>query len=135
MARQLIINGDTGLIARTKLNDNFIELYDMTAENNESVVVAKTGSYTLGISDRGTYIRANIADPSSITITIPYEVDFPVNFEIMIERTGSGEVDIAADTGVTLHSVDDKTSINAQYQTVALKKVGAFEWVLFGALA
>lgn len=135
MARQPINNGDTGLIARTKLNDNFIELYDMTAGNNESVVVNKTGSYTLGIDDRGTYIRANIADPSSITITIPYEVAFPVNSEIMIERTGTGEVSIAADTGVTLHSADSKTSINAQFQTVALKKVGDFEWVLFGALS
>jgi len=27
MARQIINNGDTGLVARTKLNDNFLELY------------------------------------------------------------------------------------------------------------
>jgi len=137
MARKDIVNGESGGVIRKDINDMFIELYGMVAGNTEAPVVTKTSGYTLQLVDRGTYILANISDPSSMEIEVPLNstVAFPVNTEIMIERYGTGAVTITNALGVTLNSVDSKTSINAQYQTVALKKVGTDVWTLFGALA
>ena len=136
MAREEIVNGASGAVVRTQINSMTAELYSMVAGNTEAPVVSKTSGYTLQLVDRGSYILATVSDPSSMTLIVPLNsnVAFPINTEIMIERTGTGAVSIDVELGVTLNSVSGKTSISSQYQTVALKKVGTDTWTLFGAL-
>ena len=45
MAKQVINNGESGLVVRTKLNENFTELYDDKANTADLATVATTGSY------------------------------------------------------------------------------------------
>jgi hypothetical protein len=53
MAKQIINNGETGLVTRTKLNDNFIELYnkdtsqDAVIGNNTTDITALDGRVTV----------------------------------------------------------------------------------------
>lgn len=57
MAKQIINNGDTGLQARTKINDNYTELYDkdtaqdVTIGNNQTAITALDGRVTVNEGD------------------------------------------------------------------------------------
>jgi hypothetical protein len=71
MARQIINNGDTGLVARTKLNDNFLELYTgkdsvtvnafadlpdpTTVSGQRYWVLTSTGIYLINRRNAGAY--------------------------------------------------------------------------------
>lgn len=71
MPRQIINNGDTGLVARTKLNDNFLELYTgkdsvtvnafadlpdpTTVSGQRYWVLTSTGVYLINRRNAGAY--------------------------------------------------------------------------------
>ncbi len=55
MAQQLISNGDTGLQARTKINDNDTELYNKT---HDAVTVTDTSTVNMTVT--GQDIKADV---------------------------------------------------------------------------
>lgn len=142
MGRQDINNLESGLVVRQKINQMLIELYALIGTTNGGsgqvwAIVGETDiNKTLDLLDANTYIKCTNSSPTDITITIPTNSasNFTIGTEIMLERSGSGEVSIVGDTGVTLTSVSSKYQINEQYQVVALKKVDTDTWNMFGAL-
>lgn len=97
-----------------------------------SGVVEQSTSKTLESTDANKMIKAT----QQITLTIPLDsnYEFPINTEIVVVQYGTGEVTIAAESGVTLNSADSKTKILGQYSSAVLKKMAADEWLLIGAL-
>lgn len=98
-------------------------------------IVSATANKTLALTDAGCYIEMNAT--SALTVTIPADatVNFPVGTEIEIIQEGTGEVTIAAASGVTLQSPGGLKKISERYVVVSLKKRAANDWRLTGALA
>ena len=96
-------------------------------------VVSYTASHTLALTDA--YKMLKITSTSDLTITVPTNssVAFDTNTEIVVVRYGTGAVTFAS--SATIHSESSKLSINAQYQSVTLKKIDTDEWLLIGALS
>jgi hypothetical protein len=87
-------------------------------------------SITLDTGDEGRYIRCTAS--SAITITIPAD-KFQANDEIIIEQAGTGQVTIAAGTGVTLNNSASNTAKTAErYAVVALKCTATNVFTLTG---
>lgn len=107
----------------------------VVASQASSSLVSKTGSYTLSLSDAGKMILFNSSSAVSVTIPADANVSFPVETEIEIAQIGTGAVTVSGGTGVTVHSLDSAASLAGQYAVAALKKIGANEWLLAGALS
>lgn len=98
MARQVINNGDSGLVARTKINENFTEVYALTGE----IWTALTGDYasattftvpgtdktvglfqlslftctdSAGTTRRVGYVKSCINNSGTITVTVVSDSD------------------------------------------------------------
>lgn len=96
-------------------------------------IETKTESYTLALSDKDKLIEVD--DTVEITITVPpnSDVPFPIGSQILLARYGTGELDIAEGSGVTvLKAVGLK--LNTQYSGATLIKRATDEWYLFGDL-
>jgi hypothetical protein len=89
-------------------------------------------SYTYALSDENTYIEHN--NSSAITVTIPTNsaVPFLIGAEIAGEQTGTGQVTIQGDTGVTVQAPGGRLSTVQQYSPFSLIKVGTDEWRVHG---
>ena len=97
---------------------------------------AKTGDYTLALTDRGTRLEMNSASNFSFFINTDAAVNFDVGAVIEFCRMGAGTVTIAATTPgtTTLRSPTGTFTIRAQYSHASVIKRAANEWVLSGDL-
>ncbi len=121
-----------------KDNGNIDFAQDVAVDGNfrgKREIVAVSSSKTLALSDAETFQQCT--GSSAVTITVPpnSSVAFTVGTEIDILREGTGAVDIAAGTGVTINSVAGNLDLAAQYSTASLKKTATDIWVLYGDLA
>lgn len=103
----------------------------LTLAHPFSQVTTNAGtSITLALSDAGKYIRCTGA--TSITVTIPQNV-FAIGHEILLEQNNTGQVTVAAGTGVTLrNSADFLAKTSERYSIVGLKCVASNEFILTG---
>lgn len=85
---------------------------------------------TLDSTNTGTFIRANNANPITISIITESTNPFAANSEIMLEQTGAGQVTFSANTTTINTATTLKT--RQQYSVVGLKRVGSGIWTLFG---
>ena len=104
----------------------------VTAEQASARIVSVTVSKTLSLSDSGTLQQVNSTSARTVTIPTNTSVAFPTGTEIEILRYGSGEVTIAAASGVTIYCSETARTIADQYTSVVLKKLGADSWLLQG---
>lgn len=87
-------------------------------------------SITLDTGDEGRYIRCTAS--SAVTVTIPAD-KFQADDEIIIEQSGTGQVTIAAGSGVTLNNSAANTAKTAErFAVVALKCVATNVFTLTG---
>ena len=87
-------------------------------------------SITLDTGDEGRYIRCTAS--SAVTVTIPAD-KFQADDEIIIEQSGTGQVTIAAGSGVTLNNSASNTAKTAErYAVVALKCTATNVFTLTG---
>lgn len=106
----------------------------VTAAQASARAIYATNSLTFALDHAGCFVRFN--STGEITCTVPNNssVAFPLGTEIEICRWGTGTVTIAAESNVTLASVDNARKIDAQYGVVCLKKVSTDIWLLSGCL-
>ena len=69
-----------------------------------------------------------------MTIPTNASVAFPIGAEIAGEQTGTGQVTIQGDTGVTVESLNGHLVTIGQYAQFVLIKVGADDWRATGSL-
>ena len=100
-----------------------------------SQTLSKIDNYTLQFSDAGKAVIMNSASDRIITIPANASVEFAIGQRIDVIRYGLGNVTIAPDTGVILHSAESLTSLREQYSAGTVMKTGTDTWVLIGDLA
>jgi len=97
-----------------------------------SAVRTQSGTtYTLVLGDAGDYIQTT--STTAVTITVPPQADvtWAADTEIYFEQNNTGQITIAAGSGVTINSSETlKTA--ARYAVVALKRVASDTWTLTG---
>lgn len=94
---------------------------------------AVTSAYTLVATDLGKLVEINSS--SGVTVTIPTDsVSFTEGDRIDILQTGTGQVTLSPDTGVTLNSDSGKRKLLNQWAACTLIKRGSNTWVAIGNL-
>lgn len=94
----------------------------------------RTANYTLALADAGKEIPMNSTSPLTVTIPTDATVAFPNGTIISISQEGTGQVTIAAASGVVLTGKNG-TKIDGQYGTVGLQKRTGNNWRIIGAVA
>ena len=92
-------------------------------------ITTQTSSFTLAASDAGTIIRCNSS--STIYVTIPVDFASP-GTQIILVGIGAGIVQIIANAGVTLLSVENKVSLSNQKSVASLICIANNEWLFAG---
>jgi hypothetical protein len=100
-----------------------------------SAVRTQSGTtYTLVLGDAGDYIQTT--STTAVTITVPPQssVTWAADTEIYFEQNNTGQITIAAGSGVTINSSETLKSF-ARYSVLALKRVASDVWTLTGERA
>ena len=87
-------------------------------------------AYTLQLSDAGNLVQMNNSSANTVTIPTNTSVPFPVGTRIIVQKYGTGDTTIQADTGVTLRDPNNQATITTQYDLRVLLKIGTDEWVV-----
>ena len=125
--RQSLDNGQTNLEFRTRLNNNFTELY--------GTLINRTANFTIALADVQIFLNCTAA--SNLTITIPTNasVAVPVGNEIEFMQGGAGPLIFTAAAGVTLVSLLGRVTTSGQNAVCKLRKIATDTWVLSGDIA
>ncbi|RZL08367.1 MAG: hypothetical protein EOO62_15435 [Hymenobacter sp.] len=97
------------------------------------VTSIRTADYILQLSDAGCLVP--VASSSAVTITVPSHADvaFVVGTTLYVAQDGTGQVTIAAASGVVVQTADGY-NVAGQWQEVALHKRDLNTWVLKGGV-
>lgn len=97
-------------------------------------IVSKTASYTLSaLSERDSLIEMSNASATTLTIPLNSAVAFPIGTSLDILQTGTGQVTIAGDSGVTVNATPG-LKLRAQWSSATLFKRDTNTWVAYGDL-
>lgn len=105
------------------------------AGSSSYTVTSQAGAtYTLQLSDAGTFIVFTGSSATTVTVPTNASVAFPVGSRVVVFQQGTGQVSVAASGGVTIQS-DPGNKIAAQYGGAELVKLATNTWALVGRLA
>lgn len=94
-----------------------------------------TTDRTLSLTDAGTFISAENASGTEVTIPLNSSVAFTAGTEIDFIQKTAGTLVITGDTGVTLNgAVAGSVSVTAQWGGVTIKKIAENEWIAVGKI-
>jgi hypothetical protein len=93
----------------------------------------KTSSYTLALSDATNMVEMDSSSTTTVTVPTNASVAFSVGATIDIFQKGSGQVTIAAASGVTVYATPG-LKLRAQYSGATLIKRDTNTWILTGDL-
>lgn len=96
--------------------------------------VTKTANHTIVKKDAGKTLLVDSSDNVTITIPLNSTTSFIVGQKIEVVRTGTGNVIIEGDLGVTLNSKNSNKKIAARYSGAVLTKTDTNTWLLIGDL-
>lgn len=94
-----------------------------------ATIKSMTGAYTFQATDTDCILSSS--DSAAVTYTIP--TNLPAGTMIGVVQGGSGAVTVAADDGVTLHSVSGGYSTSGQYATVVVTILDGATAILSGS--
>jgi hypothetical protein len=95
---------------------------------------SQTGtSYTLVSGDATKMVKLSNSGPVTVTVPPNSSQSFPVGSIVSLLQQGSGQVTIAAGSGVTIRSASG-LRIAAQWGVAELQKIGTDEWIAYGRL-
>ena len=99
-----------------------------------STFVEKTASYTIDtLSLRDGIVEMNSSSATTFTIPTDAALAWPVGASMDIIGTGTGEVTIVGDTGVTLNRTPGN-KLRTQWSSATILKRGTDSWILYGDL-
>lgn len=94
-------------------------------------ITAQTGAYTFALTDAGTEVDYNSTSAGTFTIPPNSSVAFPVGTVISCRQIGTGQLTIAAGSGVTLHTANAATT-RVQWSLISITQISANTWVVDG---
>jgi hypothetical protein len=97
-------------------------------------IIQKTASYTLSaLTERDDLIEIDSASATTLTIPLNSAVAFPVGTSLDILQTGTGQVTIAGDAGVTVNATPG-LKLRTRWSSCTLFKRATNTWVVYGDL-
>lgn len=101
---------------------------------NETIPLnTQTGTtYTLVAADAGDLVTLTNSSPITVTVPTNASVPFAIGSQITIIQSGSGNVTVVGDTGVTVSSADGDLKLRTQWSAATLIKTNTNNWVLIG---
>ena len=99
-----------------------------------ATIVNKTAGYTLALADQGKIVEMNVGSPVQLTVPPSSSVAFPIGTQINIMQYGTGKVQIAQGSGVTVRGTPG-LYLRAQFSSATLIKRATDEWYLIGDLS
>jgi hypothetical protein len=93
-----------------------------------------TTPYTLVLGDAGKYKRYTNTVATTVTVPPQSSVTWVADTEIYFEQSNTGQITIAAGSGVTVVSSETLKTF-ARYSVIALKRTAENEWTLTGERA
>ena len=125
----------TGLVTLAANGIAFTDgVQTMQGVPSQTPIIQKTTSYTLSdLAERDDLIE--MGSSSAVTLTIPLNsaVAFPIGTSIDILQTGTGQVTIAGDSGVTVNATPG-LKLRTQWSSATLFKRATNTWVVYGDL-
>jgi hypothetical protein len=91
-------------------------------------------SYTLVQSDEGKVIDLTSGSNENLTIPQDSTVPFPNGTQLVIIRSGTGELGVTGGGVVTVNSAQGYLNLNFQYSAATLIKLSTDNWYVFGDL-
>ncbi len=130
-------DGTSGQVLTTNGSGTLSWATDATGGGGSSYSAVRTQSgttYTLVIGDAGDYIQTT--STTAVTITVPPQssVAWAADTEIYFEQNNTGQLTIAAGSGVTINSSETLKTF-ARSSVIALKRVAEDVWTLTGERA
>jgi hypothetical protein len=99
-----------------------------------TAISQKTDSYTLSnLNERDTIIEVSNGTAKTVTIPTNANVAYPVGTTIDIIQTGTGQITIAGQGGVTVNATPG-LKLRTQWSSATLLKRGTDTWLVFGDL-
>lgn len=96
--------------------------------------VEKTASYQLDTLDhKDNVVEMNMSTAGTFTVPLDATLAWPVGASMDIFATGTGEITIAAEAGVTLNATPGLI-LRTQWSSATIMKRGADNWVVYGDL-
>jgi hypothetical protein len=96
--------------------------------------VEKTASYQLDTLDhKDNVVEMNMSSAGTFTVPLDATLAWPVGASMDIFATGTGEITIAGEAGVTLNSTPGLI-LRTQWSSATIMKRGANNWVVYGDL-
>ena len=89
-------------------------------------------SYTTVIGDQNKYITMTNASASTLTIPKNDTVDYDIGSVIYVQQLGAGQVTLTPAADVVFRSADDAYKLREQYSGVAIVKIAANTFSIFG---
>lgn len=100
-----------------------------------AVVTTASGSAkTLALAD-GDVIECTSSSAVTVTVPLNSAVAFPIGRSITVRQYGTGQVTLAATSGVTLNSRGALFSTAGRFAEISLMKRATDEWIVVGDLA
>jgi len=130
--------GDARYYTKTEASTLFLtqlaasSTYLTVAEANTRLYLQenlKTASHTLELADVNRVVAMDNTTAATVTVPFNTTVNFPVGSVVNIYRANTGDVTIAAATGVTIRNAG---KLYEQYTEVSLRKRATNEWVASG---
>jgi len=114
-------NGDSGYVGVKPVN-----IFAPTFSSN---------NYTAVLADMDRFVElTNSSTAGTFTIPANSSTPFPIGGQINILQTGSGQITVTPDTGVTINS-SSGLKMRAQWSSATLVKRSTNTWVIFGDLS
>ena len=98
---------------------------------NTVTITSQTSSYTFALSDGGTEVDYNAASAGTFTIPTNASVAFPVGTVISCRQMGTGQLTIAAASGVTLNTAN-AFNTRVQYSLISITQAATNVWCVDG---
>lgn len=98
------------------------------------LIVEKTASHTLILSDKDKLIEMNSSSANELTVPLNSSQAFPIGSQINILQTGTGQTTIAPVSGGVTINATPGLKLRAQWSSATLIKRAENVWVLAGDL-
>lgn len=113
------------------------DFFDYTeGKRAQTVQFATGGNLNIDASHMGKIIEVNSSSYSSVTIQEDSIVDLPIGSVFVIDRLGTGGVDVKTElvSPVIINGDDEPRMIAQQYAGVTLRKIAANSWIIQGSV-
>jgi hypothetical protein len=106
--------------------------WEFSGVGSTLLIVEKTASHTLVLSDKDKLIEMNSSSANDLTVPLNSSQAFPIGSQINILQTGTGQTTIAPVSGGVTINATPGLKLRAQWSSATLIKRAENVWVLAG---